>query len=107
MCRDPTTPSADLSVLSLVEDYLYRYLHDIFPVLEGTEVVGRVSEKHVGKPSRTEWSPKSVSDIRDVCSPKKTVQVDCDAVKGLVRMSKMGSAGSWFSIGSVRGNDLA
>lgn len=106
MCRDPTTPSTDLSVLSLVDDYLYRYLHDMFPVLESTGVVGRVSEKHVGNPSRTEWPHKSVSDIRDVCSPKKTVQVDCDAVKALVQMSKTGSAGSWFSIGSARGNDL-
>ncbi len=92
MSRDPVTVAPDLSVQSLVDDYLYRYLHDVFPVLEDSKVVGCVSKKHVANLSRAEWSRKSVADIMDVCSSEKTVQADSDAGKALAQMSKTGSS---------------
>lgn len=92
MSRDPITVSPDLSVQSLVDDYLYRYLHDMFPVLEGTRVVGCVSKKQVGNLLRAEWPHKSVADIMDSCSPEKTVQADSDARKALAQMSKTRSS---------------
>ena len=58
---------------SLVDDYLYRYLHDVFPVLEGTKVVGCVSKKQVGNSIAGSIGPdKIVADIMDVLSPEKT-----------------------------------
>jgi hypothetical protein len=35
MARDPVSVSLDLTVQSLVDDYLYRYLHDVLPGLSG------------------------------------------------------------------------
>lgn len=90
MSHDPITVSPGLSVQSLVDDYLYRYLHDMFPVLEGTKVVGCVSKKQVGNLSRAAWPHKSVADIMDVCSPEKTVQAGSDAGKALAQMNKTG-----------------
>ncbi len=92
MSRDPVTVAPDLSVQSLVDDYLYRYLHDMFPVLDGTKVVGCVSKDQVGNLSRAEWPHKSVADIMEACSPEKTVQADRDAAKALAQMSKTRSS---------------
>ncbi len=92
MSPDPVTVPPDLSVQSLVDDYLYRYLHDMFPVLDGTKVMGCVSKKHVGKLSRVEWPNKSVADIMEACSPEKTVQADRDAAKALAQMIKTRSS---------------
>jgi Zn-dependent protease/predicted transcriptional regulator len=92
MSRDPVTVSPDLSVQALVDDYLYRYLYDMFPVLEGTKVVGCASKKHVGNLSRAEWPHKRVADIMEVCSPEKTVQADSDAGKALAQMNKTRSS---------------
>ena len=92
MSRDPVTVSPDLSVQALVDDYLYRYLYDMFPVLEGTKVVGCASKKHAGNLSRAEWPHKRVADIMEVCSPEKTVQADSDAGKALAQMNKTRSS---------------
>jgi Zn-dependent protease/predicted transcriptional regulator len=91
MARDPISVSQDLTVQSLVDDYFYRYFHDVFPVLVGRQVVGCVSKKQIASLPRTEWPTKTVADIMSGCAPDNTIQADCDAAKALAHMNKTGS----------------
>ncbi|ALA59137.1 site-2 protease family protein [Nitrospira moscoviensis] len=92
MSRDPVTVSPDLPVQSLVDDYLYRYLYDMFPVLRGSTVVGCVTTKDVGALPRAEWARKTVADVMRTCSPENTVQAGTDAMAALARMNRTGSS---------------
>lgn len=90
MSRDPITVAADLSVQSLVDEYLYRYLYDVFPVSRGSKVVGCISSKQIGGLPRTEWDRKSVAEVMTPCSQENSIQAGSDAVKALAQMNRTG-----------------
>lgn len=90
MSRDPITVPPDLSVQSLVDAYLYRYLYDLFPVTRDSKVVGCISSKQIGSLPRTEWDRKSVADIMTPCSPEHSIQAETEAVKALAQMNRTG-----------------
>lgn len=92
MSRDPVTVSPELSVQTLVDDYLYRYLHDLFPVLQNDRVVGCISTKQLGGVPREEWSRRTVRDVMTSCGSDQTVQAESDAVAALAKMNRNGSS---------------
>ncbi|OQW32304.1 MAG: peptidase M50 [Nitrospira sp. SG-bin1] len=92
MSRDPISVPLDISVRSLVDDYFYRYFHDVFPVVVGTQVVGCVSKRQIAALPRSEWPYKTVADIMTGCSSENTVQAECDVIKALAQMNKTGSS---------------
>lgn len=92
MSSDPISVAPGVSVQTLVDDYLYRYLHDLFPVLEGANLLGCVTTKQVGAVPRTEWPSKTVADIMTACAAEKVIQADTDAHKALAQMNKARSS---------------
>ncbi len=92
MSPDPVTVSPDLSVQDLVDKYLYRYLHDMFPVSKDARVYGCITLRQVSDVPREEWPHKTVADLMTPCSSENTVQVDTDAVKALARMNRTGQS---------------
>jgi len=53
MSADPVTVSPDITIRALVEDYIYEYHFDLFPVVSGTGLAGAVGLKE------TKNSPRS------------------------------------------------
>ncbi|MCC2643822.1 MAG: putative zinc metalloprotease containing domain pair [Nitrospira sp.] len=90
MSRDPVTVPPDLSVQSWVDEYLYRYLYDAFPVSRDSKVVGCISSKQIGSLPRTEWDRKSVAEVMTPCSQENSIQAESDAVKALAQMNRTG-----------------
>jgi Zn-dependent protease len=92
MTRDPITVSPEVSLERLVEDYIYAYHYDLFPVIDGGRLVGLVSTRLVRQVPRSQWAAASVGDILARPGPDNTVAPDADAVKALSIMRQSGNS---------------
>jgi Zn-dependent protease/CBS domain-containing protein len=88
MKKEPISVSPELSVDDLVEDYLYKYHHKMFPVMDSNRLVGCVTINDVKNIKRDERDRHKVAEIADDCSDSNTISADTDAVKALSRMRK-------------------
>jgi Zn-dependent protease/CBS domain-containing protein len=92
MTRDAITVPPDLSLADVVENYVYRHYHDLYPVLEGSRLLGYISLKELKKVPRGEWSARSVGELLQPCTPDNTIPPDTDAVRALSLMSRSGNS---------------
>lgn len=86
------TVSPDLLVKDFIENYVYRYLHDLFPVKEDSRVLGCVSTQHVRSVPQEEWGHRTVRDLLTPCNAQNTIDADTDAVKALSLMNRTGNS---------------
>ncbi len=92
MTPDPVTVPPDISVSRFIEDYLYRFSYDLFPVTVGDRLVGCVSLKDVQNFPREEWDLATVSRIAESCTADNTIRPDADAAQALERMQRTGNS---------------
>ncbi len=92
MHTDPVVVPRALPVSQLVESYVYRYHHKLFPVVDDGRLVGCVTTRRVRELPREEWDRQSVNAILEPCSPDNTVAPDTDAMEALARMSRSGAS---------------
>ncbi len=90
MKKDPITVSPSLSLEDLVDQYIYKYHHKLYPVMEDSRLVGCVSLPDVKQVDKDEWNQRSVRDISKKCSDENTVSADEDAVDTLKAMRRKG-----------------
>jgi Zn-dependent protease len=88
MTTNPVTVAPDISVQRLIDDYLYRYSHDMFPVILSDRLLGYVSVKDIQKVSRERWNTATVDDIVHSRTDQNTVRPDTDATQALELMQK-------------------
>ncbi|HTQ57963.1 MAG TPA: site-2 protease family protein [Bryobacteraceae bacterium] len=87
----PIAVPSNISLQDLVEDYVYRYHHKMFPVLNAADrLAGCVTTNQVKALPRDEWNQHSVQEVLRPCSPDNTVAPDADAMKALSKMSSSG-----------------
>ncbi|HEV8612157.1 MAG TPA: site-2 protease family protein [Gemmatimonadales bacterium] len=84
----PITVSPDISVEELVDDYVYKYHHKMFPVVEQDHLKGCVNLEQVKQVARDEWPRHTVREITAGCSPENVVSPDTDAAQALSTMSR-------------------
>ncbi len=90
MQTEPVVVSRAMSVAELVESYVYRYHHKMFPVVDGDRLIGCVTTQAIRELPQAEWPRQSVSAIMQPCTGENTVGPDTDAVEALARMSRTG-----------------
>ncbi len=88
MNRDPVTVSPAISLDHLVEDYIYRYHHKLFPVVDGDRLIGCITTRQVKQIPRDRWSGTTVGEAAEKCSDENTIEPETDAVKALARMHR-------------------
>ena len=94
MNPNPVTVTPDMSVQDLVENYVYKYHHKMFPVVtDSQQLVGCVSTEQVKQMPRNEWNRHSLREITQACSPQNTVTPDTNAANVLSIMSHEGDRG--------------
>ncbi len=94
MRLDPVTVPRAISVLELVQSYLYRYHYKMFPVVDDAgRLLGCVTARQVRSLPRDEWDRQTVGALAERCTPENTVRADTDAMEALSRMSRSGAAG--------------
>ncbi|MDY7109087.1 MAG: site-2 protease family protein [Planctomycetota bacterium] len=92
MKTDPITVPPDITVQSLVDDYILAHHYKMFPVREGGELIGWVASEQVRDIPRDEWSRIHLSDIVRASDDENTIDADADAIDAFRRMSRTGTS---------------
>jgi len=91
MKTDPVTVPPNISVEDLIDNYVYRYHHKMFPVVRnGNDLAGCVTTQAVSSIPREEWRQHSVQELMRPCSAENTISPDTDAAAALSKMSQTG-----------------
>ena len=92
MTNHPVTVAPDLLVSEVIDDYMYRYHHDFFPVTQGQRVLGLIDTKQVKSVPPEHRGYVTVADILRQCGPDTAVAPDSDPVKALSIMQRTGNS---------------
>jgi Zn-dependent protease/predicted transcriptional regulator len=89
----PITVHPDTPVQDLVDNYIYRYHHRMYPVVgPSQELLGCITTEQVKTVPRDQWPQRRVQDIAQCCSAGNTISPDADAAAVLAKMSKTGNS---------------
>jgi Zn-dependent protease/CBS domain-containing protein len=88
MTANPVSVPRVISVKELVEKYVFRYHHKLYPVMEDDRLVGCVTMQAIRDLPAEEWDRQTVGAIAEPCSPENTISPDDGAVDALARMSR-------------------
>ncbi len=91
MNREPVTVSPATTVDRLVEDYIYRYHHKLFPVVDGERLIGCITTRQVQGVPRERWTATTAGELAEACSAENSIDPDTDAVKALSGMYRTGA----------------
>jgi predicted transcriptional regulator len=72
--------AATLSIAEWVEDYVYRYHFKMYPVVDGSRLLGCVSVDSLKRINRDDWSSTKVADIMESRSETNTVDAGLDTM---------------------------
>lgn len=86
MNSNPVTVPGTASVRELVENYLYRYPHKMFPVVQDGQLIGCVTMKQLRDVPREEWEHQTAQSLAVPCSAENTISPEVDAAHALSRM---------------------
>ena len=87
MNHDPVSVPRQLSLEALVEDFVYRHHHKMFPVVDGDRLVGCVTTREIREVPRDQWDRQTVGSVARDCSSDNTVAADADAMEALSKMT--------------------
>jgi predicted transcriptional regulator len=91
MNTHPVTVPPNISVEDLVQDYVYRFHHKMFPVVtDSSHLAGCISTEEVKAIPREEWRQHSVQELMRPCSLDNTISADTNAVSALTKMQQTG-----------------
>jgi Zn-dependent protease/CBS domain-containing protein len=85
-----TTVGPDLPVMDLVDRYIYRQHHELYPVMDDGRLLGYVTPRRVKEVPRSEWAETEVGTIMETAPEKLAVTPETDALEVLGRMQRTG-----------------
>lgn len=88
MVRDPIVVAPGLNLREFVDNYVFKHLHDVFPVVDGTRPIGLVGVEQVRQIPRERWPDTNVANVMIAAGPDNMVDVDEDATKALALMQR-------------------
>lgn len=92
MTADPVTVGPGTTVAKLVEDFVYRHHHELFPVTEDGRLLGCVTVRQVKAVPRERWPETAVREVAEPCGEGNTVEAGTDAQEALARMNRLGTS---------------
>jgi predicted transcriptional regulator len=69
-----------LSIAEWVQDYVYRYHYKMYPVVDGSQLLGCVSVDSLASIGRDDWSSAKVANIMESRSESNTVDAGLDTM---------------------------
>lgn len=92
MRKDPITVSPSTTVKDLVENYVYKYHHRMYPVIKDGHLRGCITTKEIKEVPQDLWESKTVEEIVHACSTQNTISLNEDPVNALTLMNKTGNS---------------
>jgi Zn-dependent protease/predicted transcriptional regulator len=90
MQTNVVTVSPATTIRQLVEDYIYRYHHKMFPVTNEERLLGCVTTRDVQQVPQDQWEQQTVGEILEPCANENTTERGADAMQTLSRMNQGG-----------------
>jgi CBS domain-containing protein len=85
----PVTVTPDLGIDRLVDDYVYRYLYKMYPVVDSEGVLrGCISTRHIKDLPRQDWPARRVGELMEPCTSDNSVSPLSDAMQALTLMNR-------------------
>lgn len=88
----PVTASPDLTLRELVDEYLCRTGHKMYPVTRNGELLGCVTLERLKSIPQREWERRRVGEIVQSCGADNVVDADSDAMEALSTMHRTGQS---------------
>ena len=92
MAADPITVPSGITIAQLIDDYVYRHHHSMFPVADNGRLVGCVSMHDIKRLPRDRWSSTTVAEIMQPCTEATAIGPEMDAMEVLRLMSRSGNS---------------
>jgi Zn-dependent protease len=90
MTPNPVSVPAGTTVAELVDSYIYKYHHTLFPVVDDGRLLGCVSTRQVKGVPRDDWPRRTVGSLGTPCGPDNTIEPDVDALEAITVMRRTG-----------------
>lgn len=91
MAKHPLIVSRSLSLEEFVQEYVYRYRFQIYPVTSFGKFVGCVSVNTVSRVPKDEWAHHTVGSVTEPCGPDTSITPDESAEEALSVMTRTGN----------------
>jgi CBS-domain-containing membrane protein len=89
MNTEPRTVTPEISIEELVNGYMHRYHHRMFPVLSDSQKLeGCVTSEQVKEVPREQWRAHRVEEIVEPCSSANTITPETDSAEALRLMQR-------------------
>lgn len=92
MNSEPVVVPADQSIQNLVENYVYKYHHKMFPVTEDGHLRGCVTTGRIKEIEAAQRAAHRVEEITQPCTGENTVDPETDAMEAMSLMNRTGSS---------------
>ncbi|GAB4224006.1 MAG: site-2 protease family protein [Kiloniellaceae bacterium] len=99
MTHETVAVPPGLTLGAFIEDFVYEYHYDLFPVVSGQSLVGCVSTRQVKAVPREEWSRLTVGDVMAACTEENTVDPGMDAIEAMALMRRTGASRLIVAVG--------
>ena len=91
MRKDPVTVPASTTVRELVDTYIYKYHHKLFPVTDNGHLAGCITLNQVKGVPATDWDRRKVGELARPCDGVNTISAETDAVRAFAQMHRTGA----------------
>jgi Zn-dependent protease len=92
MASDPVIVPPDISLEDFLEKWVYRYYHQLFPVVRDGALVGTMSVDQLQAVARDKWKETTVGEVMQPPSEDGAVEAEEDAVAALAKLQKAGKS---------------
>ncbi|MCK5392113.1 MAG: site-2 protease family protein [Deltaproteobacteria bacterium] len=92
MKTDLITVSASMPIEELVEDYFYKHLFKMYPVLDNSKLIGCVTTRMIKEIPKEDWKLRKVVEIVSPCTEENSIRTDTDAMDALSTMYRSGNS---------------
>jgi Zn-dependent protease/predicted transcriptional regulator len=90
LMKAPVTVPPETTLLELVEEYVYRHHHKMFPVLEEGRLIGCVTIRSLKEVPREEWGSRTVRSLLGNCEEGPVAHPDMKITEALSVMNRNG-----------------
>ncbi len=81
MRRDPVTVPPSISISEWLEDYVYQSHYKMYPVVEGSRLLGCISINDIKALPKPDRATTKVIELMQSCSPANTIPADMSTAK--------------------------
>ena len=99
MTHETVAVPQDLPLSRFVEEYVYDYHYDLFPVVTDGRLIGCIATRQLKSEPREKWPYLAVRDLMVPCSEENTIDPGMDAIEAMALMNRTGTSRLIVAIG--------